>query len=321
MKPTVSIITPSYNRVHTLPRCWESIERQTFTDFRWVVVDDGSADGTADWVKGLINGTGHRLGDRRVVYCWQKNQGANAARNLGMKYAASDASEYVIFLDSDDAFYQPTSLAEMVAEIRAVPKDIGVVAFPVVDDKGRRRFDNLTQKRLVADYAAKVCDTGARGEFFSILRQEVSTLAPFPEYRGVEDVRHLAIARHTKILFVNKPMRIYYDYKESGTGDNSTALAGFLAGLEAMASGTRDILAQHKTVMLAHCPPRYSRYCSSLALYYLLDGKTGDAISPLIDAVRYGNAKLKLKALVVAGLLILPRALRLMVFKLAWRFR
>ena len=325
MTPIVSIITPTYNRLHTLPRCWASLKSQTFTDFCWVLVDDGSTDGTGDWVKGLNS----NKGDKRIVYRQQKNQGANAARNHGMKYAASLMTPYVIFLDSDDAFYQKTSLAEMVAEIEAASKDIGVVAFPVVDEKGQRRYDNLTQKRVVLDYSQRVCDLPIINEFITILRQEVSALAPFPKYRGVEDVRHLAIARHAKTLYVNKPMRIYYDYKETGkenkkankAADNNTALAGFLAGLEAMAQGTRDILTQHKAVMLAHCPPRYSRYCSSLALYYLLQGKTASAIPPLVNAVRYGNAKLKIKALVVAGFVPLPRAMRLAVFKLAWRLR
>ena len=318
--PTVSIITPTYNRLHTLPRLWASLTTQTFKDFEWLVIDDGSSDGTRDWVKGL--------GDGRIFYRQQSNQGANAARNHGMKYMRG---RYVIFFDSDDAFYRPTSLAVMVREIEAAPKEIGLAIFPAVDAYGVRRFDTLTQKRAVADYAAMACEQIAVGEFLAIHRREVAAIAPFPRLRGVENVRHLVLARHTKTLHVNKAVRVYYDYKDkatkqgtkqaTGQADNNTALAGFLAGLEAMAEGTRNILTQHKAVMLAHCPPRYSRYCSSLALYYLLDGKTGDAISPLIDAIRYGNIKLKLKALVFFGFVPLPYGLRRMVFKFAWRFR
>ena len=110
MKPAVSIITPSYNRLHTLPRCWESIKSQTLTDFQWIVIDDGSADGTGDWIKSL--------GDKRIVYHWQENQGMNAAKNLGRKYIKAD---YVTYLDSDDTFYSNTSLAEMLDAIKHSP--------------------------------------------------------------------------------------------------------------------------------------------------------------------------------------------------------
>ena len=110
MKPAVSIITPSYNRVHTLPRCWASIASQTESNFQWILIDDGSSDGTREWVEGL--------GDARIVYHWQENRGMGPARNLGMQYATAD---YVTCLDSDDAFFAPTSLTEMLAAIKSSP--------------------------------------------------------------------------------------------------------------------------------------------------------------------------------------------------------
>lgn len=46
----VTVFTPAYNRRHTLARVYRSLCQQTIRDFEWIIVDDGSKDGTADLV-------------------------------------------------------------------------------------------------------------------------------------------------------------------------------------------------------------------------------------------------------------------------------
>ena len=75
MAPTVSIVTPTYNRAHLLPRAWASIARQTETRLEWIVVDDGSTDNTRQVVLAF--------NDPRIHYIYQHNQGVNEARNRG----------------------------------------------------------------------------------------------------------------------------------------------------------------------------------------------------------------------------------------------
>lgn len=48
--PKLTIFTPAYNRVHTLPRTYKSLLRQSCKDFLWLIVDDGSTDGTTELV-------------------------------------------------------------------------------------------------------------------------------------------------------------------------------------------------------------------------------------------------------------------------------
>ena len=50
---TLTVFTPTYNRKHTLPRTYESLCRQTSDDFTWLIIDDGSSDGTREWVESL----------------------------------------------------------------------------------------------------------------------------------------------------------------------------------------------------------------------------------------------------------------------------
>lgn len=61
---TLTVFTPTYNRKHTLPRTFASLCRQTSDDFEWLIVDDGSIDGTREWVESLgtkTRGTGRKF--------------------------------------------------------------------------------------------------------------------------------------------------------------------------------------------------------------------------------------------------------------------
>ena len=95
INPTVSIILPTYNRAHTLRKAVDSILNQTYKDFELIVVDDGSTDDTYNLIKSI--------NDYRIVYVkHEKNKGAAAARNTGIKLAKG---KYIAFQDSDDEWY------------------------------------------------------------------------------------------------------------------------------------------------------------------------------------------------------------------------
>ena len=87
----ISIITPTYNRAHLLPRMVNSVLNQTFKDWELIIVDDGSTDDTSQIVQNFK--------DSRIKYFPKENSGATASRNLGVNKAQGD---YIIFLDSDD---------------------------------------------------------------------------------------------------------------------------------------------------------------------------------------------------------------------------
>lgn len=44
--PKITVFTPTYNRAYILPKCFESLNRQSCKDFEWLIIDDGSTDQT-----------------------------------------------------------------------------------------------------------------------------------------------------------------------------------------------------------------------------------------------------------------------------------
>lgn len=91
--PFFSIIIPVYNTVPYLSACVESVLSQGYSDFELILIDDGSADGSAD----LCDAFAGR--DARVRVIHQANAGVSSARNRGLDCAKG---EYLWFCDSDD---------------------------------------------------------------------------------------------------------------------------------------------------------------------------------------------------------------------------
>ena len=89
----VSVIIPVYNVAPYLPRCLDSLLRQTLREIEILCVDDGSTDGSAD----ILDAYARK--DSRILVLHQANAGAGAARNRGLEQARGD---YLFFFDPDD---------------------------------------------------------------------------------------------------------------------------------------------------------------------------------------------------------------------------
>ena len=105
----VSIIMPCYNADAHLPASVGSVLAQTFTDWELIAINDGSTDGTLDWLR---NQTDARL---RVID--QVNRGVSAARNAGLAAARGSC---VAFLDADDT-WSDAWLGKMLAALESRP--------------------------------------------------------------------------------------------------------------------------------------------------------------------------------------------------------
>lgn len=92
-KPLLSIIVPCYNVASFLPRCIESLIKQTYVNVEILLIDDGSTDDTP------ILCDQYAKVDSRVKVIHQENHGSSASREIGLKHIKGD---FVTFVDADD---------------------------------------------------------------------------------------------------------------------------------------------------------------------------------------------------------------------------
>ena len=107
-QPRVSVVIPCHNGGRFLREAIESVLHQTFQAAEIVVVNDGSTDDTGAVARSF----------EQVRYIQQRNQGAPAARNAGLRASTGD---YLVFLDADDRL-QPHALATGVESLAANPE-------------------------------------------------------------------------------------------------------------------------------------------------------------------------------------------------------
>ncbi|MGB0757651.1 MAG: glycosyltransferase family 2 protein [Patescibacteria group bacterium] len=114
----ISIIVPTYNKIHTLPLCLDSIvAQQGIGEYEIIVVDDGSQD--LEKVKTIVSGYKH------IQFIAQENKGAPSARNKGFD---ESKGEYVIFVD-DDVVMKPHMLSTMLNTLKKQGSDFAYSSF------------------------------------------------------------------------------------------------------------------------------------------------------------------------------------------------
>ncbi|KAA0890090.1 glycosyltransferase family 2 protein [Pusillimonas sp. ANT_WB101] len=209
-----TVVTPTYNRAHTLERLYQSLRDQSFQDFEWVIVDDGSTDDTRTMVMGW-----QQEASFPIHYMWQNNQHKKTAFNRGVQKASG---ELVVAIDSDDSL-DANALYSMASAWNEIPLNerehyvaiTGLCARPdgrIVGDMYPSDVFDATSLDMTFKYRV-------RGEKFGCLRTDVLRQFPFPEEIAgfvPESLVWRAIARAGYLTrFVNQVFRVYYDSPDS----------------------------------------------------------------------------------------------------------
>lgn len=106
----ITVFTPTYNRGNLLNRLYQSLCKQTYKDFEWVIVDDGSTDNTAFIVE-QIQRT-HLSDDFPIHYHKKENGGKHTAINLGVKKAQG-----ILFFIADSDDILPPNALQIIADV------------------------------------------------------------------------------------------------------------------------------------------------------------------------------------------------------------
>lgn len=210
--PSLSIITPSYNRGNLLKNCFESLRFQSNYDFEWIVVDDGSMDDTRSVMEYISN----EHIPFEIRYIWKENGGKHTALNAAHPYIHG---KYVLILDSDDTL--TSDAVETVLNGWSkydANADIGIVIFlkqlsdGTICARGKAEdivIDVLNQKRI-CNVASDCCE---------VIRTELFKKYPFPVFDGEHFLAETALwyraGVDSKCVYINKPIYIC-EYLEGG---------------------------------------------------------------------------------------------------------
>ena len=126
--PEISVVMPVHNREKYVARAIESILTQTYKNFDFILVDDGSTDNSPNIIKQYANK------DKRIKYIKQENNGPAHARNTGVKHSKY---KYIAFMDDDDISI-PERLEKQLKFMENNPKiDACSCLYEMIDISGK----------------------------------------------------------------------------------------------------------------------------------------------------------------------------------------
>lgn len=139
--PFFSIIIPAYNVEKYIGDCLDSILKQMFRDFEIILINDGSADNTLD----LMNLYAAQSSKIRVIH-FDKNQGAAAARNRGIREAKG---KYILFVDADDTIAQGVLLKIHDSIAHENIDNLKLIVFGIVEEYYNRNNKRIKTKEII----------------------------------------------------------------------------------------------------------------------------------------------------------------------------
>lgn len=240
----ITVFTPTYNRAHLLPRLYESLCRQTCNDFEWLIVDDGSTDGTESLIQnfelriknsaqcgneatpalsqleGEHNSNFPFRGAGGIRYIKQPNGGKHRAINRGVKEARG---ELFFIVDSDDYLLE-NSLEVVAAKFEKIINNKrigGVCGLDMAPDQSLVS-SGFPQEEIVCNSLDIRLKHRVTGDLKEVFRTDVLREFPFPE---IEDERFCPealawnrIAQKYDLLFFNQPIYVA-EYQDGGLTD------------------------------------------------------------------------------------------------------
>ncbi|WP_409290497.1 glycosyltransferase [Peribacillus sp. SCS-37] len=211
----LTIFTPTFNRAYCLHRCYESLLQQSNKDFIWMIIDDGSTDGTRDLVERWLQEE-----TIEIQYVWQENQGMHGAHNTAYKLIETELN---ICIDSDD--YMPEDAVESILsywEKHGDEKFSGIAGLDSYSDGeiiGTKLPGNMGSCTLFDLYNKH----GVTGDKKLVYRSELTKQFPYPVFENEKYVglayKYYKLDQYYELLLLNKVL-CRVEYLEDGSSRN-----------------------------------------------------------------------------------------------------
>ncbi|WP_374363244.1 glycosyltransferase family 2 protein [Cloacibacterium sp.] len=295
----ITIITPTFNRAKTLPKVFESLLNQSFKDFLWIILDDGSTDNTAELVENF------QLHNPffEIIYKKDKNRHKFLTVLEGIKMVKTP---YFMVVDSDD-IYPENSLEILISEAEKIEnqdKFIGVMGLSA-DENGKIVGDKYPNNGFDGSIFEMRYKYKIRGDKFGIFitknyHREISE-KDFLKYEGKGYIPQSVIfneydAKGIKTRFMNKVVRFYLKDEDDTASVSNTRWSG--KNLFGLAEGHLSFLNSYGNQLFSYPKPMLR----NLIGYQTYAIKNGRKISKIITEVK--NPLIK-----ILGILALPFSL------------
>jgi glycosyltransferase involved in cell wall biosynthesis len=216
-----SVIIPTYNRLNFLTNAIDSIRGQNYDGYEIIVVDDGSTDGTSDYLVSV---------SKEVKWLRQENKGPAAARNLG---TAKATGAYIAFLDSDDVWL-PWVLAT-VHEVILQHKEPSLICLRTMEFEGS--MPELARDELVIesfhDFLETACRPGYVGSGALVIKRSVfERIGGFDENMMVGEDLDFFLRAGLQRSFVRVVSPIMLAYRRHMTNVSTSPQALYLAAVQ-----------------------------------------------------------------------------------------
>jgi len=205
-----SFITATYNRAHKLVDLIEHMNNISYDSFEWIVVDDGSSDGTSEVFTSAVL-------DSRIdfKYFKQENSGKHVALNTAID---KSNGEWLIVLDSDD-YYIPECLIELDLITSKISPAIAGITTLTMDTKGIITGDKFPEDYQEDYFFNLMSENNIKGDKTFIYKAAILKLFKFPVFENEnflpESIVINRISLNYKNAFVNIPLEII-DYQPDG---------------------------------------------------------------------------------------------------------
>ncbi|HIF9162899.1 TPA: glycosyltransferase family A protein [Photobacterium damselae] len=240
----ITIFTPTFNRAEHLSKCYQSLLKQHYNNFEWLIVDDGSIDNTKEVVDGFI---AENLISIRYIY--QENAGKQAAWNNAVLNARG---EYFIGVDSDDALIDDSLALFFDKYIPMIENANDIIGIRALSKRASSQKADSTYA-IDSEYMIDswFAEFGSRifGERIDIFKTDIIKEYLYPVDNNMKFVPEIWIysnvSKKYNFLYVNKFLGIFFDEH----GDNRLSRSS----LEKNAKG--HLIA--RSAMLKNIPVRY----------------------------------------------------------------
>ena len=207
----ITVFTPTYNRATLLPRLFESLCKQTYKDFEWVIVDDGSIDNTKETVQHFAQAF------FPVRYYFKDNGGKHSAINLGSTIAKGEA----FFIADSDDILPPESLervSKVFSQIAYNESFAGVCGLDM-DFSGKIIGEGLPCDTIDSNSMDIRTQYHVKGDLKEVFKTKVLKEFSFPIISGEKFFPELylwnRIATKYKLRFFNQPIYMV-EYQPTG---------------------------------------------------------------------------------------------------------